>query len=260
MLTVDGVGEWTTTPYGRCSGSEIDLFEQVSFPHSLGLLYSAVTAYLGFKVNDGEYKVMGLAPYGQPRYLDQIHQLIHVRPQGQLELALEYFDFIAGPTMYSAAFCDLFGQPARLPSDDLKRFHKDVARSAQLVLEEVLLNKVGYLYEKSGSKNLCLAGGVALNSVANGRIIPESRFENVFIPAAPGDAGACLGAAALAHCKLTRQAPSPRRLSRENWAPRSTPLEIERVLDHSSISAVSVGNSQDNLDRAGVRAFRETKK
>ncbi len=261
VLSVDGVGEWITTAYGQCAQNRIDLFEQVSFPHSLGLLYSTITAYLGFKVNDGEYKVMGLAPYGTLRYVDQVRKLVNVRPNGQFELALEYFDFIAGPTMYrySEAFCDLFGQPARRHGDDLTQFHKDIARSAQAVLEEVLLDKVSYLHRTTESKNLCLAGGVALNSVANGRIIRESPFENVFIPPAPGDAGACLGAAVLAYTQRTGNAPTQRRLSRATWGPKSTSLEIKQLLADSSLNPESVGSSADDLDRAVVELLIEGK-
>ncbi len=205
VLTVDGVGEWATTSYGQASGDAIDLFEEVRFPHSLGLLYATVTAYLGFRVNGGEYKVMGLAPYGQPRFIDQICQLVGMGDDGQFALNLRYFDFLTGRRMFSPELCELFGQPARPAESAIEPFHRDVARSLQLVLEEILLEKVAYLHRRVGSQNLCLAGGVALNCVANGRIHREGPFRHLFVQPAAGDAGGCLGAAVLAHQKLTHR-------------------------------------------------------
>ena len=203
VLTVDGVGDWATTTYGAASGDHIDLFEEVSFPHSLGLLYATVTSYLGFRVNGGEYKVMGLAPYGQPRYVDQICQLVGMGSDGQFALNLRYFDFLTGRRMFSPQLCELFGRPPRVAESPIEPFHHDVARSLQLVLEEILLEKVGYLHRRVGSENLCMAGGVALNCVANGRIRREGPFRQLFIQPAAGDAGGCLGAAVLAHQQLT---------------------------------------------------------
>src|SRR5919109_4069251 len=142
VLTVDGVGEWATTTDGAGRGSEVELFEEVEFPHSLGLLYSTLTAYLGFRVNSGEYKVMGLAPYGQPRFVDQVRRLIETRPGGQYRLDLAYFDFVRGSRMYSDRLCELFGSRPRVPESPLTSFHQDVARSLQVVLEELLLEKV----------------------------------------------------------------------------------------------------------------------
>ncbi len=204
VFTVDGVGEWDTTTYGR----GLEVFERVEFPHSLGLLYSTITSYLGFAVNDGEYKVMGLAPYGRPRYADRIRTLVSSGPGGQFALDLRYFDFIRGSRMYSQALCDLFGAPPRPRESEITGFHQDVAQSLQIVLEEILLEKVRWLHRETGSHHLCMAGGVALNSVANGRILREGPFERLFVQPAAGDSGGCLGAAALAHLSLTGQPPS----------------------------------------------------
>jgi len=203
VLTADGVGEWATTTYGHAAGREIELFEEVSFPHSLGLFYSTITAHLGFRVNGGEYKVMGLAPYGEPRFVDEVCQLIGMGPDGQFALNLRYFDFVRGPRMASGELERLVGFAPRAPESEIRQEHRDLARSAQLVLEEILLEKVGYLHRRTEAKNLCMAGGVALNCVANGRILREGPFERLFVQPAAGDAGGCLGAAALAHAELT---------------------------------------------------------
>ncbi|HSS78187.1 MAG TPA: carbamoyltransferase N-terminal domain-containing protein [Thermoanaerobaculia bacterium] len=210
VLTVDGVGEWDTTTYsraGRAGGASIDVLESVSFPHSLGLLYSTLTAYLGFAVNDGEYKVMGLAPYGEPRFLNEMRRLVASGPGGQFRLDLRYFDFISGRTMYSPALVDLFGQPPRPRAAEIGRFHQDVARSLQLVLEEILIEKTRWLHDQTGLPDLCMAGGVALNCVANGRILREGPFRRLFVQPAAGDSGGCVGAAALAHVELTGERP-----------------------------------------------------
>ncbi len=203
VLTVDGVGEWATMTYGRGRGGELELFEEVAFPHSLGLLYSTLTCYLGFEVLSGEYKVMGLAAYGEPRYVDQICRLVAVGDGGQVRLNLEYFDFIDGEKMYSPALERLFGAPARTPGAEIEPCHRDVACSLQLVLEEILLEKAAYLHRRTGTADLCLAGGVALNCVANGRLRREGPFERLFVQPAAGDAGGCLGAAALGHRQIT---------------------------------------------------------
>ena len=207
VLTVDGVGEWTTTTYGRGDGVALDIFEEVHFPHSLGLLYATLTAYLGFQVNSDEYKVMGLAGYGRPRYADKIWQMMRDMPGGQYQLEMAYFDFVAGDTMYSPSLVDLLGQPPRPAGEPVMQFHEDVAASIQLVLEEMLLRKVRYLHQYTGESRLCMAGGVALNSVANGRIRREGPFDDLFIQPAAGDAGGCLGAAALAYTQLAGRRP-----------------------------------------------------
>ncbi len=203
VLTVDGVGEWATTTYGHGRGNRLTAFEQVEFPHSLGLLYSTLTAYLGFGVNDGEYKVMGLAPYGRPRYVAALSRLVEPLPDGHYRLDMRYFDFVRGKRMDSPALAELLGAPRRRRHEPLTDFHRDVARSLQLVLEEVLLGKVRYLHTRTGAADLCMAGGVALNCVANGRIRREGPFARLFVQPAAGDAGGCLGAAALAYAELS---------------------------------------------------------
>jgi len=236
ILTVDGVGEWATTGYGRGSGTELELFEEVRFPHSLGLLYSTLTSYLGFRVNDGEYKVMGLAPYGEPRFVDQVCQLVGMGPDGQYLLNLRYFDFLRGRRMYSPALPELFGHPPRRPGEVITDFHRDVARSLQLVLEEILLEKVGYLHRRTGARHLCMAGGVALNCVANGRIRREGPFDGLFVQPAAGDAGGAVGAAVLGHLELGggwRR----RRLRHTDLGPRAAPGEVATLLDTLPLDA-----------------------
>jgi carbamoyltransferase len=246
VLTVDGVGEWATTTYGSGRESTLEFFEEVRFPHSLGLLYTSITAYLGFRVNDGEYKVMGLAPYGNARYLKQMKELIRSEPEGQYALNLNYFDFLHGKRMYSEALCELFGSPARERESDLTQFHKDVARSLQQVLEEILLEKVDYLHQRTGSTNLCLAGGVALNCVANHRILAEGPFENLFVQPAAGDDGGCLGAAALAHLQLNGRAPG-KRLDHVFLGPRYENHEIAEVLSSVGITPVDYRGREASL-------------
>jgi len=196
IVTVDGVGEWATTTIGRGRGHEICIEQELRFPHSLGLLYSAFTDYCGFRINSGEYKLMGLAPYGEPKFADAIYQnLLDLKSDGSFRLNLDYFDFLGGTTMTNARFHRLFGGPPRGPEERLERRHMDVARSIQAVTEEILLRLARHAREITGEKYLCLAGGVALNCVANGRILREKIFEHLWIQPAAGDAGGALGAA-----------------------------------------------------------------
>ncbi len=196
ILTIDGVGEWTTSSYGVGSGNKLDLLAEITFPHSLGLLYSAFTYYTGFKVNSGEYKVMGLAPYGEPKYVDLIYKhLIDLKADGSFKMNMEYFDYCAGLTMTNEKFDMLFGGPPREPESKLTQREMDLARSVQDVTEEAMLRMARHIHKETGQKNLCLAGGVALNCVGNGRILREGPFENLWIQPAAGDAGGALGAA-----------------------------------------------------------------
>jgi carbamoyltransferase len=196
VLTMDGVGEWATSSYGHGRGNELHLLAELHFPHSLGLLYSAFTYYTGFKVNSGEYKVMGLAPYGEPRYVRQIlDELIDLRADGSLRLNMKYFNFAHGLTMTNAAFAELFGGPPREAETTLTQREMDLARSVQDVTEEAMLRMARHVHRETGERNLCLAGGVALNCVGNGRILREGPFERVWIQPAAGDAGGSLGAA-----------------------------------------------------------------
>lgn len=196
ILTVDGVGEWATASYGWGKGNEIHLLKELHFPDSLGLLYSAFTYFTGFKVNSGEYKLMGLAPYGKPRYRDLIlEKLIDLKDDGSLRLDLSYFDFLGGLRMTNKRFESLFGGPARKPETPITEREMDIASSIQAVTEEVVLRMARHVHRETGARHLCLAGGVALNCVANGRILREGPFEDIWIQPAAGDAGGALGAA-----------------------------------------------------------------
>ncbi len=252
LLTVDGVGTWTTTALGRGSTDGIEMVERVSFPHSLGLLYSAVTAYLGFPVNDGEARIMGLAAYGNPRFLDALRALIRMESGTALgyELDMRYFDFVRGDRMFSDALCDLLGAPPRAPASALTTFHQDVAASVQALLEEVLLALVVRLHERVPVANLCLAGGVALNCVANGRIRREGPFANVFVQPAAGDAGGCLGAAALAHRARTGERPASRRLRDLRLGPRWSSEEIADLLRDTGLPSKDFRGDQSGLLRS----------
>ena len=198
ILTIDGVGEWTTTSIGRGGENRLELLAELRFPHSLGLLYSAFTYHLGFRVNSGEYKVMGLAPYGEPVFRDLIlSELIDLKDDGSFRLNLRYFDFMAGLTMTNRAFDRLAGGPPRQAEGELTQRHMDLARSLQAVTEEVMLRLARHAHALTGAQHLCLAGGVVLNCVANGRILREGPFEKIWIQPAAGDAGGALGAALL---------------------------------------------------------------
>ncbi len=200
VLTMDGVGEWATTSVARGHGNKLEVLKEIHWPHSLGLLYSAFTHYCGFRVNSGEYKLMGLAPYGEPRFKDLIlKHLVDLKEDGSFWLDQRYFDYCTGLRMTNARFDALFGRPARQPDQALEPFHMDVAASAQAVLEEAVLRITRSLAETTGAKNLCLAGGVALNCVANGKVLRDGTFENIWIQPAAGDAGGALGAALCAH-------------------------------------------------------------
>jgi len=196
ILTVDGVGEWATASYGFGKGNVITLLKELHFPDSLGLLYSAFTYFTGFKVNSGEYKLMGLAPYGKPKYRDLIlSELVDVKEDGSLRLNLTYFDFLGGLRMTNSRFAKLFGGPPRKPETAITEREMDIASSIQAVTEEIILKMAVHVYKETGQKNLCLAGGVALNCVANGRVLKEGPFENIWIQPAAGDAGGAMGAA-----------------------------------------------------------------
>ena len=197
VLTLDGVGEWATTTVGTGKDSNLEIHKEIHFPHSVGLLYSAFTYYTGFKVNSGEYKVMGLAPYGEPKYKKKIlDELIDLKEDGTFRLNMKYFEYATGLKMINNKFLALFGQPARNPEKDLlTQFHMDIASSIQEVTEEIVLKLARSISKEKYSKNLCMAGGVALNCVANGKILKEKIFEKVWIQPAAGDAGGALGAA-----------------------------------------------------------------
>ncbi len=247
ILTVDGVGEWATTTIGRGKGDSIEMLKELRFPHSIGLLYSAFTAYCGFRINSGEYKIMGLAPYGEPKFVRAIYEhLIDVKPDGSFWLNLDYFDFLCRFRMANEKFHALFGGPPREPEAPVEQRHMDVARSIQVVTEEIMLKLARHARELTGLPNLCMAGGVALNCVANGLILRERIFERLWIQPAAGDAGGALGAAMAVAADVRRRkdgsaseesASSRRRLQSQTdsmhgslLGPEFTPSEIEAVL------------------------------
>ena len=203
ILTVDGVGEWATTTFGVGKDNHVEILKEINFPHSLGLLYSAFTYFTGFKVNSGEYKLMGLAPYGEPKYVDLIFkELIDLRDDGSYKINMKYFDYCGGLKMTNEHFDALFGGPPRKAETKITQREMDMARSIQVVTEEVLLRMARSLHAETGMKNLCIAGGVALNCVANGRLLREGPFENIWIQPSAGDAGNALGAAMFAWHQL----------------------------------------------------------
>jgi len=194
ILTTDGVGEWATTTYGYGKGNDVTLLKEIKFPHSLGLLYSTVTAHLGFSVNNSEYKVMGLAAYGKPKYYEQLKKVIDIKDDGSYFLDMDYFDYHYKLTMPSKKFVDEFGS-IRKPESEVKQQHKDMAASVQKITEEAIFKMLNHVYKETKLKNLCMAGGVALNTVANGKIPKETPFENIYIQPAASDAGGCVGVA-----------------------------------------------------------------
>jgi carbamoyltransferase len=250
ILTIDGVGEWATATIGRGEGNDFTLLRELHWPDSLGLLYSAFTYHAGFKVNSGEYKLMGLAPYGQPKYLSRIYdKLIDLRDDGSFRMHQGFFDYMGGLTMTSAAFADLFDGPARIPESPLTQREMDLARSVQDACEEIVLRMAQTAHQLTGESSLCMAGGVALNAVANGRILRESPFKNLWIQPAAGDAGGALGAAMLGqfrYFKTARKAEAKSdRMQRSYLGPSFADAEIESALG-------SFGASYEKLDDAEI--------
>jgi carbamoyltransferase len=240
ILTLDGVGEWATASFGVGRGNRLNLSHELHFPHSLGLLYSAFTYYCGFKVNSGEYKLMGLAPYGEPSYVDAIREnLLDLKPDGSFRLDLSYFNYCQGLTMTSERFHQLLGGPPRKPESPLEQRHMDIAASIQKVTEEVVLLSARHVHRQTGMRNLCLAGGVALNCVANGRLLREGPFDDIWIQPAAGDAGGALGAALLVWHQLLDE---PREVGQADsqvgsfLGPRFTGQQVGEFLD--SVGAV----------------------
>jgi carbamoyltransferase len=248
VLTMDGVGEWATTSAAMGNGNCLEIFQEIHFPHSLGLLYSALTYYTGFKVNSGEYKVMGLAPYGEPKYAKLIlDNLIDLKPDGSFRLDMSYFDYCTGFTMTNDRFAKLFGEPVRAPDHLLTPFHMDVAASIQAVLDEAVLRLTRSLAKQSGSRNLCLAGGVALNCVANGKVLRDGRFDNIWIQPAAGDAGGAVGAALAAYHLFKgqpRQANGKDAMSGSFLGPSFPQEEIERRLTAAQARFAVLGESE----------------
>jgi len=241
FLTVDGVGEWTTSSYGVGQDNKIDIQGELHFPHSLGLLYSAFTYFTGFRVNSGEYKLMGLAPYGNPTYVDLIKdKLIDLKDDGSFKMNMKYFNFAAGLTMTNRKFAGLFGGAARRPESEISQREMDIARSIQEVTEEILLKMAHHVHQQTGKSNLVLAGGVALNCVGNGRILRESPFENIWIQPAAGDAGGALGAALFTwhqYLDNPREALSIRDSQQGSYlGPNFSDKEVKAYLDLNNIT------------------------
>ena len=258
ILTIDGVGEWATASWGVGKGNTINLSHELHFPHSLGLLYSAFTYYTGFKVNSGEYKVMGLAPYGRPVYVDVIKEhLIDIHEDGSFMLDMKYFNYCQGLTMTSNAFHRLFDGPPRAPESDITQREMDLARSVQEVVEEVVLKMARHIRKETGMKHLCMAGGVALNCVANGLLLREGMFDDIWIQPAAGDAGGALGAALFAWYQVLqnpRSVISPDAQLGSLLGPAFAPDMIETWLKDQNIPYHSL-QRQDMLDRvAGLLA------
>jgi carbamoyltransferase len=245
ILTIDGVGEWATASIGKGEGGDIEILQELHWPDSLGLLYSAFTYYTGFKVNSGEYKVMGLAPYGEPKYVDLIYkELLDLREDGSFRLNQKYFNYLGGLTMTNGEFDKLFGGPPRVPESKLTQKEMDLARSVQVVCEEIMLRMARTAHKVTGSDNLCMAGGVALNCVGNGRLLREGPFKRIFIQPAAGDAGGALGVAQLI---WHRHAAQPRRVvcTRDSMkgsylGPEFSDAQIEDYLKATNASYVKL--------------------
>ncbi|TMB21285.1 MAG: hypothetical protein E6J59_06190, partial [Deltaproteobacteria bacterium] len=250
VLTMDGVGEWATSSYGIGRGKDLELLAELHYPHSLGMLYSAFTYYTGFKVNSGEYKVMGLAPYGEPKYVDPIlDKVVLLKEDGSFKLNMDYFNYVHGLTMTNGAFDGLFGGPPRKPESKLTQREMDVAASVQVVTEEIMLRMARHVHRETGMENLCLAGGVALNCVGNGRLLREGPFKRLWVQPAAGDAGGAVGVALVIEHKVLG---TPRRHRSEGdgmkgsyLGPAFSDEEIARFL-------VSVGAVAEKLPMPGL--------
>ena len=238
ILTLDGVGEWATASYGTGRGNRIHLTHELHFPHSLGLLYSAFTYFTGFRVNSGEYKLMGLAPYGEPKYADLIRErLLDIKPDGSFRMDMSYFNYCRGLTMTSRKFARLFGGPPRRAESPITQREMDLAASIQQVTEDIMLRCVRHIHEQTGMNDLCLAGGVALNCVGNGRILREGPFENIWIQPAAGDAGGALGTAMFIWHQLLNNPREPHNGDRQHGSllgPRFSREQITGFLDNVS--------------------------
>jgi carbamoyltransferase len=261
VLTMDGVGEWTTTSLAIGSNNQLSVHKEIFFPHSIGLLYSALTYYTGFKVNSGEYKVMGLAPYGEPKYAQLIKDhLIDIKDDGSFNLDMSYFNYCTGLTMTNAKFHNLFGGPPRQPESPLGQKEMDLAASIQAVTEEIVIKLARHIQKTTGHKNLCLAGGVALNCVANGKLLRENIFENIWIQPAAGDAGGALGAALAAYhimLKQPREAKGADAMKGTYLGPEYSEAEVAR--DLSEQQAVFSTHTEDEIIALTARYLADGK-
>lgn len=248
VLSVDGVGEWTTTAIGIASENKIKFMKEIKFPHSVGLLYSVFTAFLGFKINDGEYKVMGMAGYGKPRYVDKIYKLLKRFDDGSIFLDMKYFSYhFSSTTSFSKYFEYIFGSPRNPSQDKLDEYYADIAASIQYVTEEIMLGIANFLYKETNCKNLCISGGVALNCLANTKILKESNFENIYIFPSPGDSGGAVGCAMYVYYTLTNK--------KKNFVMEHTFYgeefsrdEIKDFLEKRNVSYRFIDDEEDLLD------------
>jgi len=248
IITADGVGEWTTTAWGVGKGTEIRFEKEIRFPHSVGLLFSAITAYLGFRVNDAEWKVMGLAPYGKPTYVDKFREVVDIRDDGSFRLNMKYFAHnYSTQRIFNRRWEELFGRPQRPAETELDEFHNDIAHSGQKTVEEIMVKMASHVHEVTGMDNLCIGGGVGLNCVANWRILQESGFKNVFIQPAAGDSGGALGTAFYLYNSVLK---NPRTFVMKHalWGPSFTDREIEATLVRNEIPHEYVDREEDLLE------------
>ena len=252
IITADGVGEWTTTSWGVGHGYEIEMKQELRFPHSVGLLFSAITSYLGFRINDAEWKVMGLAPYGKPKYLDKFREIVDIKDDGSIRLNLAYFVHGYSTTRtISSRWATLFGQPQRPTEAELTDFHRDIAHSGQKIVEEIMVKLAAHVHEQTGMDNLCVAGGVGLNCVANWRILQDTGFKNIYIQPAAGDSGGALGTAFYIYNTVLK---NPRSFTMDHalWGPQFTDEQIRAALDEAGAKYESIEDEQALLDKTAA--------
>lgn len=252
ILTTDGVGEWDSTTFGEAKGLNIELLRGIRYPNSVGLFYSTITNYLGFRVLSGEYKVMGLAPYGRPTYVDKLRKLYSIPNELDFKLDMNYFDFGQIQRMYTDSLIDYLGFEPRVPESEIKQEHKDLAKSLQVVLEEILLSQVRELRKRVDSPNLCLSGGVALNCVATHAIRKTNIFENIFVQPASGDSGSALGAAALAYIELNEHQKGCEALKHVYLGPEYKQEDMCDMLNAMEINAINCRNNREKLNEEVV--------
>lgn len=249
ILSADGVGEWTTTAWGVGKDLDVNITKEIRFPHSVGLLFSAITSYLGFRVNDAEWKVMGLAPYGQPTYLDKFREVVDIREDGSFRLNMKYFSFTHSTSRtVSREWERLFGRPTRHREAELTDFHRDIAHSGQKIVEEIMLKMARHVQHETGLENVCLAGGVGLNCVANWRILQETDFKNIFIQPAAGDSGGALGTAFYIYNSVLRR-PRVFEMKHALWGPSFSDDEIRDTLHYSEAVFETVDDEEELIDR-----------
>lgn len=249
VITADGVGEWTTTAWGVGRGNRIEITKELRFPHSVGLLFSAITAYLGFRVNDAEWKVMGLAPYGKPTYVDKFREVVDIKEDGSIRLNMRYFSHTYSTRrMFNRRWERLFGQPQAKPQQELTDFHRDIACSGQRIVEDIMVKMATHVHTETGQDNVCIGGGVGLNCVANWRILKESGFKNIFIQPAAGDSGGALGAAFYVYSSVLDN-PRTFVMNHACWGPSFTNEQIKETLDNVGASYEPIDDEESLLKR-----------